>query len=163
MTFEAPGSAVGGAQVRVRFQGADRLLDSGSSYRIGRDPQSDIVVNDPRVSWNHAVLQHQDGGWVLEDPGSTNGTFSGGERVRRVAISGDCSVRLGHPADGPQLTCTPIGPGPQRPGTVRVQAPAARWASEQAPPASAQPVPEQRVPQQRSPAPAAAAGPAVMA
>src|SRR5579871_2559238 len=93
MTFEAPGSAVGGAQIRVRFQGTDRLLDSGSAYRVGRDPDSDIAVNDPRVSWNHATLAYQDGRWVLEDHGSTNGTFLDGERVRRVVVSGDCSDR----------------------------------------------------------------------
>jgi ABC-type multidrug transport system ATPase subunit len=140
MTFEAPGSAVGSAQIRVRIQDTDRLLDSGSSYRIGRDPEADIHVDDPRVSWNHAVLQHQDGGWVLDDPGSTNGSFLNGERVRHVPVTGECSVRLGHPADGPQLRCTAIGAA-QRPGTVRVQAPAARWAVEQAPV-----VPEQRAP-----------------
>jgi ABC-type multidrug transport system ATPase subunit/pSer/pThr/pTyr-binding forkhead associated (FHA) protein len=148
MTFEAPGSAVGGAQVRVRFQGTDRLLDSASSYRIGRDPQSDVVVNDPRVSWNHAVLRHQDDGWVLEDHGSTNGTFLDSERVRRVAISGDCTVRLGHPTDGPQLSCTSIEPRPQRPGTVKVQAP---------------PLAEQYVPRQRTPQPVATPAGAVPA
>jgi len=144
MTFEAPGSAVGSAQIRVRIEGSDRLLDSASSYRIGRDPQSDIVVSDPRVSWHHAVLQHQDGGWVLEDPGSTNGTFVNGERVQRVTISGECQARLGHATDGPQLHCTAIGP-PARPGTVRVQAPTARWGAEAAA------VPDQRVPDQRVP------------
>src|SRR5580704_681594 len=132
MTFEAPGSAVGGAQIRVRFQGTDRLLDNASGYRIGRDPQSDIVVDDPRVSWNHAVLQHQDGGWVLEDRGSTNGTFVDGERVSRVAIAGERSVRLGHPADGPRLSCAAVSADALRPGTVVV--PAAPRAAEQAPP-----------------------------
>lgn len=130
MTFEAPGSAVGSAQIRVRIQGTDRLLDSGSSYRIGRDPESDIHVDDPRVSWQHAVLEHQDAGWVLADPGSTNGTFLNGARVRHVPISGECTVRLGHPADGPQLRCTTSSPAARRPGTVRVQAPADRWAGE---------------------------------
>src|ERR1700722_13524964 len=154
MTFEAPGSAVGGAQIRVRFRGTDRLLDNASGYRIGRDPESDIVVDDPRVSWNHAVLQHQDGGWVLEDPGSTNGTFVDGERVRRVAIAGECSVRLGHPADRPHLSCAAIGAGALRPGTVKVQVPAAQRAAEHAPPVLAPPVP-----QQRAPAPAAVAPP----
>ena len=142
---------MGGAQIRVRFRGSDRLLDNASGYRIGRDPESDIVVDDPRVSWNHAVLQHQDGGWVLEDPGSTNGTFVDGERVRRVAIAGECSVRLGHPADGPHLSCTAISASALRPGTVKVQVPAAPRAVEHAPPAPAPPVP-----QQRAPAPAAA-------
>jgi ABC transport system ATP-binding/permease protein len=142
MTFEAPGRAVGSAQIRVRIQDTDRLLDGGSSYRIGRDPEADIHVDDPRVSWNHAVLQHQDGSWVLDDPGSTNGTFLTGERVRHVPIAGECSVRLGHPANGPQLRCTIVGAA-QRPGTVRVQPPNDRWAGEPMavvpPPAAAPP------------------------
>ncbi|MGD0685829.1 MAG: FHA domain-containing protein, partial [Streptosporangiaceae bacterium] len=41
----------------VRAQGSDRSLQAGPSYRIGRDPESDIVVDDSRVSWQHAVLQ----------------------------------------------------------------------------------------------------------
>ena len=61
----------------VRAQGSDRNLPAGPAYRIGRDPDGDIVVNDPRVSWQHAVLQFDGTGWVLQDSGSTNGTFLG--------------------------------------------------------------------------------------
>jgi len=131
MASEAPGSAVGGAQIRVRTQGADRLLDSASSYRIGRDPQSDIVVADPRVSWAHAVLRHADGRWLLEDSGSTNGTFVDGQRVRQVAISADCSIRLGHATDGPQLDCA-LAPAVKGPPAT------ARWEAGQSPAVPAQ-------------------------
>ena len=81
----------------IRAQGADRTLQAGPSYRIGRDPDADIVVADPRVSWEHAVLRLERDSWLLEDCGSTNGTFVGPDRVRQVAITGDCLVRLGHP------------------------------------------------------------------
>ena len=94
------------AQLRVQAAGADRLLSAGSSYRIGRDPGSDIVVADPRVSWRHATIEMRDGGWLLEDTGSSNGTFVNGQRVRQVAIAGNCRIRLGHPEDGPSLTCS---------------------------------------------------------
>src|ERR1700722_1333970 len=89
------------AQLRVQAEGADRLLRAGSSYRIGRDPASDIVVADPRVSWQHATVELRDGGWLLQDAGSSNGTFVERQRVRQVAISGNCQIRLGHPDDGP--------------------------------------------------------------
>ena len=59
----------------VRVQGSDRMLQAGPSYRIGRDPESDIVLDDPRVSWNHAVLRLERDFWLLEDSGSRNGTF----------------------------------------------------------------------------------------
>jgi cytochrome P450 / NADPH-cytochrome P450 reductase len=90
----------------VRVHGNDRSLPGSRSYLIGRDPQCDIVITDDRVSWRHAVLQPQGGRWVLVDNGSTNGTYSGGRRVARIEIGTECVARLGHPDDGPVLTCT---------------------------------------------------------
>jgi ABC transport system ATP-binding/permease protein len=126
-------------QLRVRLPGSDRVLDGAASYRIGRDPQSDIVLADPRISWEHAVLRHQDDGWLLEDVGSTNGTFVGDQRIRSIAISGDCSVRLGHPADGPALHCSVLS-------SPRVSPVTARWDDGAAPV-----IPEQRPPSYRPP------------
>ncbi len=76
------------------------------SYRVGRDPRSDVAVDDPRVSWRHAVLRMEQDRWLLEDLGSTNGTFLGPDRVRRVEITGICQLRLGHPDDGQVLACS---------------------------------------------------------
>ncbi len=101
----------------VRTQGSDRSLQAGPSYRIGRDPESDIVVNDSRVSWQHAVLrfdQHDQNGWILQDAGSTNGTFLGSQRVSQITISNDCVLRLGHPDDGPAVTLLADRPRPAR-------------------------------------------------
>ena len=64
------------------------------------------MISDARVSWHHAALWLEDGRWVLADSGSTNGTFAGDQRVDRIEIQGECLVRLGHPADGPILSCT---------------------------------------------------------
>ena len=58
----------------VRTRRSDHRLDSGTEYRIGRDPAADIVVDDPRVSWRHATLKADGHSWVLADLGSTNGT-----------------------------------------------------------------------------------------
>jgi hypothetical protein len=68
------------------------------------------VVTDARVSWHHAVLTSDVGRWVLADNGSTNGTYAEGQRVDRIEIAGECRVRLGHPADGPVLSCTVSAP-----------------------------------------------------
>ena len=84
-------------------------------YRIGRDPKSDIVMADSRVSWRHGVLRVEGDGWLLEDVGSTNGTFVGLQRIERIPIAADCVVRLGNPDDGPILRCIPQGPPPRRP------------------------------------------------
>jgi len=90
----------------VRAQGSGRTLQAGPAYLIGRDPEADIVVDEPLVSWRHAVLRIADGRWLLEDTNSTNGTFAAGERVRRVEITDSCQVRLGHPDAGPVVSCS---------------------------------------------------------
>src|SRR3984885_9262601 len=90
----------------VRTQGSDRSLEAGRSYSIGRNPESDIVIDEARVSWRHAVLRLEGSSWLLEDVGSTNGTFLGTERVKRVDITKDCVLRLGHPDDGQRLWCS---------------------------------------------------------
>src|SRR5215469_13323050 len=99
-----------GQALVVRTPDAERSLPAGRSYFVGRDPQSDIVVNDSRVSWRHAVLRQDGSTWLLEDVGSTNGTFQGRDRVQRVTISGSCAVRLGHPDDGPAMSCSVSSP-----------------------------------------------------
>ena len=104
------------APLAVHTQGSDRTLAAGPSYTIGRDPQCDIVIAEDRVSWQHAVLKHDGGSWVLEDTGSTNGTYVGHERVTQVALDGETTFRFGHPLDGPVLTCTTSKPA--RPATV---------------------------------------------
>ena len=43
--------APAGSVLLVRTPDGERSLSAGRSYYIGRDPQSDIVVNDSRVSW----------------------------------------------------------------------------------------------------------------
>src|SRR5580693_3569873 len=91
----------------VRTRSSERTLYGGSSYRIGRDPKSDIVMADSRVSWRHGVLRVEGDGWLLEDVGSTNGTFVGLQRIERIPIAADCVVRLGNPDDGPILRCMP--------------------------------------------------------
>jgi len=75
MGTEPPISASVAPPLAVRAEGSDRTLPAGPSYTIGRDPASDIVVNEDRVSWQHAVLKLDRGSWVLEDTGSSNGTF----------------------------------------------------------------------------------------
>ena len=95
---------IAGPQLLARAQGASLTLRPGRDYVIGRNPVSDIVVEEPLVSWRHAVLKAAGGRWLLEDAGSTNGTFAGKQRVRQLEITDSCQVRLGHPDAGPVVS-----------------------------------------------------------
>jgi ABC transport system ATP-binding/permease protein len=123
MGSEPPISASAAPPLAVRAEGSDRTLPAGPSYTIGRDPASDIVVNEDRVSWRHAVLRLDGGSWVLEDTGSTNGTYVGSRRVNQVTLDGETTIRLGHPVDGSVMTCS-TGLPAQRPATVIAAKPA---------------------------------------
>lgn len=79
------------------------VLIPGHDYRIGRDPLSDIVIDDTRVSWHHAVLRPDGDHWILEDEQSTNGTYTDGRRVQEWDVGPGSVIRLGSPADGPCL------------------------------------------------------------
>src|SRR5580698_3901554 len=94
-------------ELLVRTRRSDHTLRGGGSYRVGRDPASDVVVDDSRVSWQHGVLRAERDAWLFEDVGSTNGTFLGASRVTRIDIGADCVFKLVNSDDGPVLRCIP--------------------------------------------------------
>ena len=76
---------------------AGREFPLTGTVLIGRDPEADVVVADSEASGRHASFVLVDGGVVVEDLGSTNGTFVNGRRVsgsQRLA-AGD-RVQLGN-------------------------------------------------------------------
>src|SRR5215472_8758057 len=110
-------------QLHVRTRRSDLTFDNtGGEYRIGRDPSADISLDDSRVSWTHAVLRVENGTWVLEDRGSTNGTWVGVQRISRLEITSISVVRLGDSAEGP-LVRFELGEAPAHQGSA--QAPVA--------------------------------------
>lgn len=48
---------------------------------LGRSPEADILLEDPYASEFHMRLVAQEGGMVLHDLGSTNGTYVNGRRI----------------------------------------------------------------------------------
>ncbi|MBN1807846.1 MAG: FHA domain-containing protein [Planctomycetes bacterium] len=63
---------------------------------IGRHADNDVCVPLLRVSRYHAEVRYEDGGWVLEDHGSTYGTFVNGTHVVGTACLKDGDkIRLG--------------------------------------------------------------------
>ncbi len=53
----------------------------GEQLIIGRDPSNGVAINDAEISRKHSRLTFQGGKYVLEDLGSTNGTFVNGQRL----------------------------------------------------------------------------------
>ena len=62
---------------------------------IGRGETNDVVLDAPQVSRNHARIVRENGQYYLEDLGSANGTFSGGEKVEKLALEPSQTVSFG--------------------------------------------------------------------
>ncbi|MFD9792823.1 FHA domain-containing protein [Streptomyces sp. NPDC059070] len=90
------------------------VLSPSRDYHVGRDPLSEIVIDDARVSWHHAVLRAGDGHWTVEDEDSTNGTYTEGRRVHEWDIGPGSVIRFGSPADGPRAVLVGRAPPPVR-------------------------------------------------
>lgn len=71
------------------------LLDK-EQFTVGRDVNSDICLRDSSVSRRHANLYHQDQGFLIEDLGSTNGTYLNNQRIQKEALTNGDVLRLGH-------------------------------------------------------------------
>ena len=73
-----------------------RRVELGAeAFTIGRDPQSDIVVHDRRVSRKHAEIRLRLGRFTLYDLQSTNGTYVNGRRVAEVVLADGDRVSIG--------------------------------------------------------------------
>lgn len=64
---------------------------------VGRGAHNDVVIADSSVSETHAKLQRREGGWVLVDMDSTNGTYVGGRRISgEHTLTGAPDIRFGN-------------------------------------------------------------------
>ena len=95
--------------LRIRHRGTEVEITPGEEAAVGADPGSTVVVAHPGISRLHLTVRHDGRDWVLEDAGSTNGTFVDGERVDHLVVSEPVTVLLGHPTDGEPLDLTPVG------------------------------------------------------
>ncbi|MFF3488344.1 FHA domain-containing protein [Streptomyces sp. NPDC002701] len=99
------------------------LITPAHAYHVGRDPLCDIVIEDARVSWHHAVLRPGTDHWTLWDENSTNGTYADGRRVHEWDVGAGSVIRFGAPTDGPCAVLTDRPPpAPERPSAVSVPA-----------------------------------------
>ena len=92
----------------------------GDQLTIGRDSVNEVVINDAEISRRHARLTFQGGKYVLEDLGSTNGTFVNGQRLAgpRVLKPGEVvsfgeQIVMVFEANNFDAGATSFHPGPQ--------------------------------------------------
>ncbi|MFV0137667.1 FHA domain-containing protein [Streptomyces sp. HMX87] len=116
---ERPGAPTA-PELVLETDSGSTVMSPSRDYHVGRDPLSDIVIDDARVSWHHAVLRPEDGHWTLRDEHSTNGTYADGHRVDAWDVGPGSVIRFGSPADGPRavLVGRPAPPPPERPSVV---------------------------------------------
>ena len=66
-------------------------------FTIGRRSASDVQVNNPDVSKDHAEIVREGDTYVLRDRGSRFGTFVNGERITQRLLLGGDRIRLSRP------------------------------------------------------------------
>ena len=62
---------------------------------IGRDSGNLIPLPDPTASRYHAKVHYEEGSWVVEDLGSTNGIIFSGKRVEKISLSPGDTFQIG--------------------------------------------------------------------
>jgi hypothetical protein len=83
------------ARTMVVTEGAlagTRITLADTPITIGRADDSTLVLNDDYASTRHARLVPRTGQWLVEDLGSTNGTY-----LDRAKVTGPTPVPLGVP------------------------------------------------------------------
>ncbi len=76
-----------------RFWGTECF--SQPTLTIGRSPESDLQIDDDITSRTHAQISVTPEGVILEDLGSSNGTFVNGEPVERCYLENRDEVSIG--------------------------------------------------------------------
>lgn len=89
---EGPTGHPPGALVMDRGQ---RLQLGGEVFSVGRVSDNTLVLSDPNVSRHHAEIRPIEGGYVVVDLGSTNGTTVNGDRITDHVLQPGDEVSFG--------------------------------------------------------------------
>lgn len=80
--------------LRGRRQGRDYRIEEENSV-LGRDGGCQFVIEDDTVSREHCRIRMEDGGFVIYDLGSGNGTYLNGERIYRAELTDGDVLKVG--------------------------------------------------------------------
>jgi DNA-binding NtrC family response regulator len=67
----------------------------GRETKIGKAPDNDVVLDHPTVSRNHLTVSRQGDRFLVQDLGSTNGTFVDGAQVREAFLKPGALLEVG--------------------------------------------------------------------
>ena len=87
-------------------RGQRQEFASGSRVRFGRHPECEVSFDPQRdidASSRHAELRTVDGGWVLVDLGSSNGTYVHGHRITETPVVRDVALVIEFGPGGPRV------------------------------------------------------------
>lgn len=74
---------------------------SGNRYQLGAGisligrKNANLILNDETVSRQHARIYFENGNYIIEDMGSTNGTFLNGNKISRSELKINDKIRIG--------------------------------------------------------------------
>jgi len=78
-----------------KYQGGEFPLGDTKEIVVGRSSDLDMVLVEDMVSRRHARIACSDSQIVIEDLGSTNGTFVNGEKIKRATLKEGDRVLIG--------------------------------------------------------------------
>ena len=81
--------------VLVQGQEQKSMVLDHSPFSVGRKIDKDLVISDPRVSRDHALITSEEGAFYVTDQGSKHGTFVNGERVERQKLQRNDRLEFG--------------------------------------------------------------------
>lgn len=87
-------------------RGQRQEFPAGTRVRFGRHPECEVSFDPHRdidASSRHAELRAVDGGWVLVDSGSSNGTYVEGHRITEAPVARDAPIAIEFGLGGPRI------------------------------------------------------------
>jgi sigma-B regulation protein RsbU (phosphoserine phosphatase) len=94
-TPQSSGSGVFPALVLVQGNEQRNIVLNRTPFSVGRKVDKDLVIADPRVSRDHALIVLEEEGFFLVDQGSKHGTFVNGERIQRQKLERNDRLEFG--------------------------------------------------------------------
>src|SRR3954469_18365275 len=108
----APSRALALRFISGKYQGGEFPLATQQEIVVGRSSELDMVLVEDMVSRRHARIECTEEQIVIEDLGSTNGTFVNGEKIKRATLKEGDRVLIG--TSILKVVSTDPSPPPQR-------------------------------------------------